>query len=189
MSNPCIGVVLAGGLSSRMGRDKAELELNGTTMLQHTCQLLQQAGCSQVIVSRNKGQGNIADVISEVGPLGGLYSVLKTLQQPSDILVCPVDMPLLNEVDLQQLISTGRQHTEAVYFDDCFLPLYLPRHSGYIDYLYQNLYHDGKRSVKAFLAAFKAQSITSVDQRRLINTNTPQQWQASQLAIVPSVVE
>ena len=49
---PCIGVVLAGGKSSRMGEDKALLKLaNGNTLLQQSIHLLQTAGIEEVVVS------------------------------------------------------------------------------------------------------------------------------------------
>ncbi|NRA60762.1 MAG: NTP transferase domain-containing protein, partial [Psychrobium sp.] len=47
----CIGVVLAGGLSSRMGQDKASLIRNNINMLQFTTQLLNDVGLSKVLVS------------------------------------------------------------------------------------------------------------------------------------------
>ena len=55
------GVVLAGGRSSRMGRDKALLEIDGCTLLDRAVALLHEAGAATVIVSGDR-PGAIGDV-------------------------------------------------------------------------------------------------------------------------------
>ena len=69
------GVVLAGGQSSRMGSDKANLILKNKTLLQNACELLTAAGASDVLISRNVQSTTaqyIADIYPGSGPLGGL---------------------------------------------------------------------------------------------------------------------
>ena len=177
---PPTGVILAGGLSSRMGTDKAELKRNGITMLEHCQKLLEQAGIAQTLISRNNGEG-IADIIERSGPLGGIYSVIKTLQAKA-VLILPVDMPLLQAQDLAILIEAGQQQNRPVCFEDCYLPLYMPLNEAVVAYLHQQLYNEGDRSVKAFIKYFSGLQIEvgqsdSLINSRLINTNTPQQWQ------------
>ncbi len=70
------GIVLAGGLSTRMGRDKALLPWQGRTLLEHMRGLLMQAGAREVWVSGNyPAFGGVPDRVARCGPLGGLYSV------------------------------------------------------------------------------------------------------------------
>ncbi|MFM8945950.1 MAG: molybdenum cofactor guanylyltransferase [Actinomycetota bacterium] len=45
------GVVLAGGLSTRMGRDKAGLEIAGEALYVRAARRLSAAGCSRVVVT------------------------------------------------------------------------------------------------------------------------------------------
>lgn len=72
------GIVLAGGRSSRMGRDKALLPWHGRTLLEHMRGLLRQAGAQRVWVSgAYPAFAGIPDRIAHCGPLGGLYSVAK----------------------------------------------------------------------------------------------------------------
>jgi len=79
----CLGVVLAGGLSSRMGQDKAQLkrqqkatspsENSAHSMLDFSKQLLADAGIKDIVISGDNHQ--IPDRVAHAGPVGGIYSV------------------------------------------------------------------------------------------------------------------
>lgn len=99
-----IGVVLAGGMSRRMGSDKALLRFQGSTLLQHQVGLLQPL-CAQVLVSGDyAGFASVPDSVERCGPLGGIYSLAQ--RNPSAaLLVIPVDMPQLTENYLRALID------------------------------------------------------------------------------------
>jgi molybdopterin-guanine dinucleotide biosynthesis protein A len=62
--------ILAGGLSSRMGREKAQLKLAGRTLLAHVKKVAREA-CLPVRVIRR-------DLVARCGPLGGVYTALRT---------------------------------------------------------------------------------------------------------------
>src|SRR5699024_8749210 len=104
MNNPreqWTGLVLAGGKSSRMGRDKAGLIwADGQRFLDRAIDLLEQAGCARVIVSGERpGYDCVPDRWPDQGPLGGIASVLAAgLELNGPLLIVPVDMPQL-EVD------------------------------------------------------------------------------------------
>lgn len=76
------GIILAGGKSTRMGADKALLEINGETLLYHAVKLCRSV-CNQVLISSNsvdhemEGIIRIPDEIKDCGPMGGIYSCLK----------------------------------------------------------------------------------------------------------------
>lgn len=97
------GVVLAGGRSSRMGSDKADLRWGEQSLLEHMRGLLQQAGAARVLISGPyAGPDGLPDRESGLGPLGGLLTLAQT-QADGIYLLVPVDMPLLRVSLLQRL--------------------------------------------------------------------------------------
>ncbi|TNE76293.1 MAG: molybdenum cofactor guanylyltransferase [Gammaproteobacteria bacterium] len=171
----CTGLVLAGGLSTRMGADKAQLRRNEQTMLAYACQLLESLGLP---VAVSGGRTGIPDLVPQAGPLGGVYSALKQLQ-PKALLVVPVDMPLLGVDTLRPLIEQGEVLGVPVCYRDCYLPLYLPSSAQLKTYLEEVFVPDSHkpRSVKKLLAALGAVQLPVADEQALINTNTPEEWQ------------
>lgn len=93
-------VILTGGKSSRMGTDKAMLKIGDETFLEHLVNKFSPY-FEQVVLSVNQpGKYNhlklpnreVVDIYSDIGPLGGIYSVLKQLEA-EEIFVLSVDMP------------------------------------------------------------------------------------------------
>ncbi|AAZ26025.1 molybdenum cofactor guanylyltransferase [Colwellia psychrerythraea] len=145
----CLGVVLAGGLSSRMGQDKAQLKrLQKTTdpsaksahsMLDFSKQLLADAGIKNIVISGDNHQ--IPDRVPHAGPVGGIYSVLSHYLanspehlQPKALLILPVDLPLMTASALTELRLKGELSHKATFFSDRqknrhHIPLYLPNNA------------------------------------------------------------
>ena len=73
-----IGLVLAGGRSRRMGQDKALMRYQGKPLFEHAAALLNEAGCKQVLISRNQ-PGYLTDIIVDAGPLAGVHAALDVL--------------------------------------------------------------------------------------------------------------
>lgn len=179
-----LGIVLAGGLSSRMGADKALMRFAGQQQLQRSCQLLLDAGADKVLVSRNQA-GFIADCRPALGPLAGVEACL--LAQPcAEALIVPVDMPLLTGFSLAQLLAFGREQAQSCYFDSSVLPCYLRSPLQALQQAQQRL-DQGQRSVAGWLSALSAKplcnSVTQHHPELLFNTNTPEQWQQAQLLL------
>ena len=112
MKRRLFGLVLVGGRSIRMGRDKALISYNGTqTQLERSTALL-KAVCQEVFVSQRKDQAyeiqNFANVIydsvKEVkGPLCGILSAM--YNHPSvNWLVIACDLPNLDDNVLRKLV-------------------------------------------------------------------------------------
>lgn len=170
----CRGLILAGGLSTRMGEDKAALRRNHQTMLEYTESLLKSVGL-EVIVSG--GERGVPDKVPQSGPLGGIYTVIKQYRVDA-LLVVPVDMPLLTASLLQQLIAEGESSGTAICYQDCYLPLYLPVDDALVAYLTQVLAPGSNlpRSIKRMLAEVNAIQLPVNDPNLLVNTNTPDEW-------------
>ncbi|HUA81480.1 MAG TPA: molybdenum cofactor guanylyltransferase [Dyella sp.] len=117
-----IGVVLAGGLSSRMGRDKALLSWQGRPLIEHQIALLKSAGAKDVKVSGYRPDYHgICDLIPQAGPVGGIAGVAAVCED-GELLIVPVDMPRLRASLLQRLQNSERD-AACVRFADRVLPM------------------------------------------------------------------
>lgn len=107
-TRPFSAVILAGGHSRRMGRDKALLELNGETLLQRQQRIARELGARQIWVAgrpdRIYPDCNFLPDSADQGPLGGVRSALEVCQTDL-LLVLAVDMIWLDPVTLAQLLA------------------------------------------------------------------------------------
>lgn len=170
------GLVLAGGQSRRMGQDKALMSYHGHSLMEHAATLLKQAGCQQVLISRNQ-PGFLNDILPDNGPLGGVHAALSTLHAGDELLVVPVDMPKLSVTFLQSLVDSGRKHNQAVTVRDRHLPFYLPVTTDTHTMLHRLLTEQQERKVVRFLDALNALAFTGhTDSSIWLNVNTPDDW-------------
>ena len=102
----CEAVILAGGKSSRMGKDKCSLTLGERTLLDHTKKALFSAGFDpQVIVN---------DLLPNLGPIGGVVTALqKTKRHCVMFLGC--DMPFLSVRLLNDFFEMAMQADTAIF--------------------------------------------------------------------------
>ncbi|MDD9912082.1 MAG: molybdenum cofactor guanylyltransferase [Alphaproteobacteria bacterium] len=112
-------VVLAGGKSTRMGQDKAQLPWQGVTLLECAAHDLLESGCTVV---RTSGPQDIMDIRSGLGPLGGVYSSLEALPKAAWILFWPVDVPVEPQA-VHALLEGRKAGKVAVHFQHWPLPL------------------------------------------------------------------
>lgn len=183
----CLGLVLAGGQSSRMGTDKAKLEhptpnsFTKQTMAEFSRQLLLTAGAQEVVLSGENIDG-IKDDYPLGGPLSGILTIIQRYQ-PSALLITPVDMPYMEAKALAKLKQIGELGHCAAYFDNSHLPLYLPVNDLIIDVLSHQFNSEqfkqtGKGpSFKQIIKMANGKSVSCSNPRLLINTNTPGEWQ------------
>lgn len=104
-------VILAGGKSTRMGRDKAWLTVAGEPLLARQIQLACDAGAREVLLSGRAGVDYarfgcrvLTDRWPEAGPLAGIESALHATTLPL-LLALAVDMPHMNADLLRQLAA------------------------------------------------------------------------------------
>jgi molybdenum cofactor guanylyltransferase len=103
--------VLAGGKSSRMGTDKALLELAGQTLLQRTLELAREVANDVRIVGTREKFGEFARVVEDEyanrGPLGGIHAALASTRSDFNLILA-VDLPFLEKKFLQHLLAEAR---------------------------------------------------------------------------------
>src|SRR5688572_9023694 len=94
-------VILAGGQSRRMGRDKAWLEVEGQPLIRRQIKLAREIGATEVFISGRPdcdystlGCPGLTDQFSNAGPLAGIERALDTATAPL-LLVLAVDLPRL----------------------------------------------------------------------------------------------
>jgi len=177
---PCIGVVLAGGLSSRMGRDKALLPWRGRPLIEHQLDVLREAGVDEVRVSGHRPDYHgIVDAIPQLGPLGGLAGLAESLTGDVDLLVIPVDMPLL-QANLLRRLRAERPQARSLRFVDHVLPLRLRLDGHARTALLALLRHDDprQRSLRALQLAMGNEEIPlgNAESAQLADCNTEAIW-------------
>lgn len=113
-------IILAGGKSSRMGHDKALLPFHGTSLLEHiVITLTALVGTNIVVVADQADKYTlsagtvVADLLPDVGPVGGILTGLTALS-PGAHLVVACDMPYLNPAVLRLLLSFSAPEWEAI---------------------------------------------------------------------------
>lgn len=95
MSAQALGVVLAGGLSTRFGSDKAQARMGKLTLLDHAIASL-QCQCHNVVVAGRAGANGVPDwPHAGMGPLGGIAGGLRHAREQGFklVLTCGVDSP------------------------------------------------------------------------------------------------
>lgn len=117
-----VGVVLAGGASSRMGTDKSILDLGGKTVIEHICNKVSEAADETILIT-NKPEiyyfldiPSFKDIYLGKGPLAGLHSAMH--HKPGDAYILTAcDMPLIEPDICKFLVSQLGDH-------DAVLPVF-----------------------------------------------------------------
>ncbi len=174
-------VILAGGASRRMGRDKATLVVDGTTLLERTVTTV-AARCAPVFVVAAPGQALpelpaqiLRDEARGVGPLLATARGLRAAAEAGvgSAFVCAVDMPFLTPGLIDDLLTPTAGLTAEVV-----LPWDGRDH--YLAGLYRTslaeraaaLVAAGERSMRALVDTCDTQRIVMSERPELTNVNT-----------------
>lgn len=189
------GVVLAGGESRRMGRDKATLPVPGgsTTLVEHVVAVVSQR-CSPVYVLAAQGQPlpplPVSILRDELRGLGPLPATGRGLRAAADAgaryaFVAAVDMPSLTTDLIDELVRLAVEtHAEVVMPWD--------GRSHYLAAVYRTdladridaLVASGKRRMSDLIDASDSQQIVLTDSSALTNVNTVKDLGAGSRATV-----
>ncbi|MEA4934204.1 MAG: molybdenum cofactor guanylyltransferase [Lawsonibacter sp.] len=175
--------ILAGGLSRRMGSDKAELLWNGMSFLNWQLKKAAELGCQDLMISGNEFNvehvRTIPDIISRCGPLGGMYSCFLQAHFPN-CLVISVDTPCIPLKYLKQLVCThlaGDAQATLLKTNQGVEPLigvYRCETTKQMESLIKNCDY----SVQALLSLISTDTVSYTEPSGyLMNCNTPEDYQ------------
>ncbi len=106
------GILLAGGKSKRMGREKGTLEIGKRKLFEYPLGVLETI-CDEILISSCSdpvpitGYRVVCDEIKGIGPMGGIYTCLS--QSKTDLnIVLSYDMPLVRENLLRHLVEQSQ---------------------------------------------------------------------------------
>lgn len=188
---PTLGIaILAGGLSRRMGTDKAWTLLNGRPLIAHVIDRMRSLQAARMIVITHDprrclplGVEACRDLIPGHGPLGGLHTALVTLQTEHVALV-GCDMPYASAAIFDRLLAEQRR--AAVPYAavvPCFegqpQPLHALYHRSALPAAAERL-AKGQRRMLDLIAALRARLVDEPDGRAFVNLNTPDALAAAQ---------
>lgn len=184
------GLVLAGGASRRMGRDKAFLELGGQPLIEIVVARVAEV-CKQVLIVAGDtepyadlGAPVVKDRFRGVGVLGGLHAGLKAASHELSLAV-GCDMPLLSPAVLRAFAEWAKGFDVAVLRDGEHVE---PLHAAYRRTCLpamERAIRAGKRRIVSFFPHVRVRYVTSnevaaldPDLRSFRNVNTPEEWEA-----------
>lgn len=187
----CLGLVLAGGRSERMGRSKALMAWGEGRMLDACRQALAES-CADVLVAGGQlgdlglpPDRLIADAVPGAGPLGAIVAGLTEAERRGarGVLVLACDMPLVTQAELGPLLDALRVGADAALWrvDGVLQPLCAAYASTLASSARRALERGSRRPVAVFSGAatdgrpwnvetFEADQNSAV---RLMNVNTP----------------
>lgn len=196
MSAPLYGLVLTGGRSRRMQRDKAALEYAGQPQLARAMELIAPL-VSRRFISIRGDQHNeahrasyegIVDVLPDLGPLGGIHAALRAHPQAA-WLVLACDLPFLDAATLQQLIAERDPQSIATAFRSSFddqpeplCAIWEPPSIAAVEAWIAN----GSNCPRALLAQGAVRLLVLRNPRALDNINTAEEYLAARGALAPA---
>ena len=184
---PLYGLVLSGGASKRMQRDKAALAYHGLPQVQHAAGLL-ASRCTRVFVSTRaeraedplfRGLEQIHDTFVGFGPMGGLLSAFHA-HPAAAWLVLGCDLPFVTAATLDRLLAARDplRHATAYRSPEDGLPeplcaLYEPPYRRRL----LQIFSEGRYCPRKALIASRAHILESAGPGELDNVNDPAQYE------------
>jgi len=113
------GVILAGGLSSRYGKDKAFLMINGVPLIERTVEKMKKVFHQVILISNEQERLSylrlpiFEDIRKGLGPLGGIHTGLLRMSNETGFFVA-CDMPFISEELVRYMVSKKNNYAALV---------------------------------------------------------------------------
>ena len=122
------GIILAGGRSSRLGKDKGLCTLKGKSLVSYAVGILKPL-CGDLMISANRfaekyaafGFPVIPDQVEDIGPMGGIYSCLKKSKTRHNLLLS-CDTPFVSTDVFRLLLKEAEDFQVVCPANEAFLP-------------------------------------------------------------------
>ncbi|MBD8505683.1 molybdenum cofactor guanylyltransferase [Hoyosella sp. G463] len=181
------GIVLVGGQSRRMGRDKATLRWGEATLAEHLVARLAQR-CAPIIVVAAPGQAlpvlgarTVEDPVAHQGPLRGLATGLAAARPAEWAFACAIDMPHVGAGLIDELARhiPGQHDIIAAHDGVSAQPLAALYRTRLAPGMEAAL-AQGQRSPRRFLAGARTLEVPVPGlEQHLRNLNTPAEYDAA----------
>ena len=176
------GLVLTGGQSTRMGKDKSELYYHGKPQKEFVKNLLEEEGIKThySVQVNNKKEDEIHDVFLNLGPFGGICSAFQ--KDPNSAwIVLATDLPFLDKNLIKLLLEKRNPAKVATavigkgkQFPEPLITIYEPKaYSILLQYLAQGYSCPRKMLINSDI------EILEVDDNLIQNINTPEEYAAA----------
>jgi len=169
-SNSSCGIcILAGGLSSRMGKEKSKLRLGRRTLLSHVRAQASALGFPVRVIRR--------DLLPRCGPLGGINTGLKTSLHPAELfLAC--DMPFVSASLMKRLVQQYKKTARPIFTfasNQFGFPLLLP--TAVLPTVEEQI-RTSAVSLQALAGKLRARRyrVSPREQKQLLNISTPKDF-------------
>ncbi|MFT3904681.1 MAG: NTP transferase domain-containing protein [Steroidobacteraceae bacterium] len=195
MSAALYGLVLTGGRSQRMRRDKAALEYAGQTQLARAMNLIRPLVARSFISLRNDqlddpqraGYERIVDRLGDMGPIGGIHAA-QAEHPEAAWLVLACDLPFLDAATLQQLLAARAPGRLATAFLSSFdgkpeplCAIYEPASRAPLE----QWIAAGKSCPRAFLTQHDTELLQLANAHALDNINTSEEYLQARASLQP----
>ncbi|MDF0716388.1 molybdenum cofactor guanylyltransferase [Muricauda sp. 334s03] len=179
------GIVLSGGKSTRMGMDKAFLELDGKPFISHILETVQQCVEDVFVVSNNQkldelGITRFPDLVPGLGPVGGIHTGLSHSKTEFNLVVA-CDTPFLTQDTIRYLIEGIDEEHDAfiVQCEGVQMPLIGIYRKSCLPFFSQAI-DEKKLGLQKLLAKLKTKIIVlpKSHTKSIWNINTPSDFKA-----------
>jgi len=181
------GLLLAGGCSRRMGKDKSSIRYSGATQPEIAAELL-RSRCTEIFLSLRKGQNNatglenlnvVHDRWESAGPLVGILSAMTEYPEAS-WLVIACDLPFIDKITLDNLLAQRDPTKMATAYrsshDGKPEPL-CAIYEAHARLVLEDFFTNGIRCPRKILIETDTLLLNPVSPRALDNVNTPEDYE------------
>ncbi len=183
---PLYGLVLSGGQSSRMKKDKGSLDYRGISQREYLYGLLSKQ-CKKTFISCNDKQASdiaenlpiIPDSFLDLGPMGGILSALQTHPDAAWLTIA-CDLPYLSERTIEYLVQNRNPSKTATAFLDTagefpepLITIWEPKsYAVLLQFLSQGYSCPRKALINSDIELLKAP-----DEKEFLNANYPEEYE------------